>query len=81
MTQTFKEAMEEVKLQVSEHLPQCCEELLHQHDTGILIDGYVRDIAAKLLPFKAGPHLSIVQSVVYSQAIHRVVDLNKSLEE
>ena len=51
MTQTFVEAMEVAKAEVAQHLPQCCEEILHWHDTGILIDGYVRSIAAKLLPF------------------------------
>ena len=80
MTQTIFEAMEEVKAEVGQHLPQCCEEILHMHNTGILIDGYVRSIAAKLLPFKTNHHLSIVESVITSQAMEAVVHAHKMEE-
>lgn len=73
MEQTFVEAMEVAKVEVSQHLPQCCEEILHWHDTGILIDGYVRSIAAKLLPFETSHHLGIIEAVINSQAMHQVV--------
>ena len=77
MTQTFVEAMEVAKAEVAQHLPQCCEEILHWHDTGILIDGYVRSIAAKLLPFETSHHLGIIEAMINSQAMHQVVAQDK----
>ena len=73
MAETFKEAMNEMQTEVNQHLSQCCEEILHWHSTGILIDGYVRGIAAKLLPFETGHHLSIVEATINSQAMMRLL--------
>lgn len=73
MAETFKEAMNEMQTEVNQHLSQCCEEILHWHDTGILIDGCVRSIAAKLLPFDTGHHLSIVEAAINTQAMKWVL--------
>lgn len=72
--QDNNEKLEEAKRLIRENLETCCRELLEWHDSGILRDGKVREIA-RLCSFAGSSALSLAEGLIERAAIEHVCNI------
>lgn len=68
------EKLEEAKRFVKDNLEECCRELIEWHDTSILCDGKVREVA-KLCSFAGRDALPVAESLIKMAAYERICNV------
>lgn len=68
------EKLEEAKRFAKDNLEECCRELIEWHDSSVLRDGKVRELA-KILSFTGHVTLSVAESLIKRVAYEHICNV------